>query len=87
MGLLPYRKLARLEINPDKIVIQPDESLQYYVKGKNTLTIPLNSIAKVEYVEQSNGYGIILWQKDSPGTFFFPYFTQSSFEELLQLIK
>jgi hypothetical protein len=84
MGLLPYRKLSRLEMHPDTIVIRPEDTLQYNVKGKKPVTIPLATIAKMEYIDISNGYGILLYLKDPKRTIFCPYFSQNSYEELRQ---
>jgi hypothetical protein len=62
LGMLPYRKLKLLEMNP-YILKWDDEWLHFVTKGKTLFSIPLVSIAETKYVQKGKGYGIGLWLK------------------------
>ncbi len=62
-GLLPYRRLCRLEIKPDELVISENQALHFFSAGKLRLTVPLESIEKITYLESQKTYGIGLWIK------------------------
>lgn len=61
-GLLPYRSLCRLQINPAQFVINA-ESLAFYSKRKKLLTLPLRSVAEIRYISDSMNYGIAVYFK------------------------
>lgn len=60
-GLLPYRRLVRLEASPSEIVITDSNYLQYFSSGKQRYSIPMEMIQKSDYIEEKNSYGIALW--------------------------
>jgi hypothetical protein len=66
MGLLPYRKIKRVESKPNKLIMDT-ESLHYVVRDKTVCTIPLASIAEMQYRPSRHHYGIkILLKKPLP---------------------
>lgn len=60
-GMLPYRKLSKLEMNPSLLKITSHQNLEYYIKGRKSLIIPLSSIRKTGFFETHRYYGICLW--------------------------
>ncbi len=58
LGLIPYRRITRLEENPNTLTITDDGNLHYLRHGHDVLTFPLKSISKVSYVEEKGLYGI-----------------------------
>lgn len=62
LGLLPYRKLCRLEKKPDELILSL-KNLLFVQKGKPAMTIPLQSIEKTSYFEKGKVYGICVWLK------------------------
>lgn len=90
LGLLPYRKLTRLEKKPDELIISENQ-IQYIVRGKSSLTIPQQNIARTAYVEHGNMYGICVWlkhptpNKNSRYDLFFPYFSEKAALTLQEL--
>ena len=63
-GLIPYRRLCRLEINPHEIVLLDEVNIKFNWQGKKTLTVPLISVAKTAYLKKSEkNYGIGIWLK------------------------
>jgi hypothetical protein len=75
VGMLPYRKLTRLEKNPDEIIISKDEQLVYLRKGKVVFTAPLSSINSCTYVDDESHYGIKITLKEGQ-EYFLPYFSE-----------
>lgn len=56
-GLLPYKKLSKLQLNPHEI--QNDGQNLLFIKGgKPLFKIDLISIQKIEYVERNDLYGL-----------------------------
>ncbi len=80
-GLLPYRKLTRLEKKPEKICISNDGLLTY-----QNMIIPLLSIKSCEYIDDENRYGIKITLKGDLKGQFFPYFSERSFNTIRDLI-
>ena len=67
IGLLPYRELSKLEVQPFILKAYDLEYLEYIEKGKSILTIPFVSIEDIIYVDNSEDYGIgIRLKKPSP---------------------
>lgn len=62
-GLLPYRRLSRLQMNPNKLCLAEPHHLEFYAKGRLLLVIPMESIARLEYLSNPAPYGIALWLK------------------------
>jgi hypothetical protein len=57
-GLLPYRRLKRLEVNPYILTLENGEWIHFLVKGKPVFSIPYQSIASVEWMQKKYRYGI-----------------------------
>lgn len=72
-GLLPYRKLTRLELNPDVITMQ-ETQCTFTHRGCLLFTIPYAAIHKMEYLESSHDYGIGIWfyHPSSPKVIVYP---------------
>ncbi len=64
IGLLPYRKLYRLENNPHEIVITDLEELYFYMQGSPFLKVALENIEEMAYLDDDKRYGIGLWIKN-----------------------
>ena len=62
-GLLPYRKLCRLETQYHEIILTDHREMLVALKKNPTCSIPLSSIAHVAYLEYPQGYGIGVWLK------------------------
>lgn len=59
LGLLPYKKLLKFQLEPDRLIISEGDTLDYYVKEKKILSIPLSSIQSLHYIDAPL-YGIAL---------------------------
>lgn len=81
-GLIPYRRLQRLELNPDQLVIL-EKGLIYKRAGVQEWQLPFDSIQSIDYVDNPWRYGILLHVENS-WDIFLPYFTRRSYEELLR---
>lgn len=64
LGLIPYRKLTQLQLSPHTLQREGD-FLIYARKGKPLLKIPYEKVARMEYVEKEELYGIALWIKQT----------------------
>jgi hypothetical protein len=60
-GLIPYRRLNKMEDDPSELILIDDEYLQLMTFGKQQYTIPLKMIQKTEYIDKGNDYGIAIW--------------------------
>ena len=58
-GLWPYSHLKRLENHPYRIII--DEEKLRFIKGKEAISIPLDNISQIKYVEKKEIYGIEIY--------------------------
>lgn len=63
-GLLPYRRLMRLQRKPNEIILS-EELLQYVENNKRQITLPLSLIKKASYLEDKDDYGIGIWLKSA----------------------
>lgn len=61
-GLIPYRRLCRLEVNPYEAV-PSDEGITFYAQKKKRFTIPRASIERMAFCEKGRAYGIGVWLK------------------------
>lgn len=59
-GLLPFKKLTRLELKPMVLTAENGELVLLNNK-KPVLMIPESSILNIEFVEDNKGYGIGIW--------------------------
>jgi len=98
-GLLPYRRMKRLETNPYTLTID-HEWLHLAAKGRAIYSIPRESIEGIDFVEQREIYGMgISLKKPIPKKvivhvklrkyggydLFLPYFSRRAYEQLLEL--
>lgn len=63
-GLLPYRRLRNLELNPYSLMIEEGRWLHFSAKGELLFSLPLSDIRRYAYIEKGNDYGIGLWLKN-----------------------
>ena len=63
LGLLPYRRLSRLQLKPNELSILDSERLAFSSKGMKKITVPLESVAKYLYIDDPFHYGIAIWLK------------------------
>lgn len=66
-GLLPYRRLSKLQLKPNEIVITGGDDCNYYVKGRKIISFSLQSVDVMDYVDHSLRYGIQVWLKSRDG--------------------
>ncbi len=62
-GLIPYRKLCRIESVPSELILIDGKFLQLITLGKQVYSIPMVSIEKIDYLEQGDDYGITIQLK------------------------
>lgn len=63
LGLLPYRRLVRLQMKPNELSIFDADQMTFISRGSKKLTVPLQSISKMAYIDHPLNYGIALWLK------------------------
>lgn len=61
-GLIPYRKLKKLEENPNRIILE-ETSIGYAAGGKLLFTLPVEAIDRVAFLENTSSYGICITLK------------------------
>lgn len=66
LGMLPYRRLIRQQLKPDELILLNAYEISFSHRGGQLLTIPLDSIDRMEYVPQQDFYGIAIWLKKTP---------------------
>lgn len=64
-GLLPYRKLSRLQLRPHELRCD-ERHLLFAREGKLLLKIPVSSVEKIEYGEREERYGLRISLKRPP---------------------
>ena len=62
-GLLPYKKIAQLQLKPNKLRLNSQLEIQFFSKGLNIISIPANSIQEIKYYKNAMNYGILIWFK------------------------
>lgn len=62
-GLLPYRRLVRLQLKPNELSLLDADQLTFISRGRKKLTVPLKSIEKMSYIDHPLHYGIAIWLK------------------------
>jgi len=60
LGMMPYRKLVRIENCPDEIHVNDDHTWVYYVKGKKLAEIPQETMESVNFIARDPSYGICI---------------------------
>lgn len=63
-GLLPYRKLTRLEKHPNEIHLIGNKTFAYFIRGKPAFSISMQSIQKFILIDKGKDYGIGVILKD-----------------------
>ena len=71
-GMIPYRKITKLETHPHQILFDREALTFISNKGSNA-TIPYREITKIRYFEGKMRYGIWLERKNK-GPIFLPFF-------------
>jgi hypothetical protein len=93
-GLIPYKKLSRLQLHPHKLILTEDTLT--YQKKEPILTLPLISVERFEFT--GDGIGVILksppkepvrlFTKKIPQKkgmdLFFPHFGKTAFKHLTE---
>lgn len=63
-GMVPYRRLLRLETQPSELIVVDDKYLQMIELGKQMYSVPLSMIQEMHYFESGDEYGIALQFKE-----------------------
>jgi len=86
-GLLPYRRLCKLEEAPHQITVTEVHTMILSNNGKEVLTVPLSEIRELSYVEKATRYGIRMEVNGLSDPVFLPYFTFRTLQELKQILN
>lgn len=66
LGMLPYRRLTRLQLTPNELILIDHDHVLYTHKGKQLLKLPLKTVAQSRYISDLTHYGIAVWLKSPP---------------------
>lgn len=67
LGLLPYKQLKRLEVNPYQIVADQEKMWHFFEKGMPLFSLPVDDIEKTLLIENEYLYGIgVILKKPLP---------------------
>jgi hypothetical protein len=66
VGLLPYRRLSRLQLKPNELILVNSNQVVFSLQGRKLLTLPLQSVSQISYISLSKLYGIAIWLKPAP---------------------
>ncbi len=81
-GLLPYRRLSRLESFPYKLVLD-ETTLILFHRDKVKLKVLFSEISHLDYFNEQREYGINIFFKDKKVKMaFLPYFSFFSYQEV-----
>ena len=58
LGMLPYRRLIKLQLNPQELWLTTNHEVLYFSKKRKLLTLPLEAVESLEYIDTWNQYGI-----------------------------
>jgi hypothetical protein len=61
-GLIPYKRLLKLQVQPHEIIIK-ENNVHFAAKGQRSLTIPFSSIDQIKFISEGNTYGIGIFLK------------------------
>lgn len=99
IGLLPYRQMTRLEMNPYEWRSDGENGLILVQFGKKILSIPISSIKEVIFIEEGMGFILDKSQKvtifdkkyqpksiNGKADLYFPYFTKRAVKEVEEFI-
>ncbi|WP_148300653.1 cell division protein CrgA [Candidatus Protochlamydia sp. R18] len=59
-GLVPYKKLISIQQKPHELRLSETDQIDYYLKGKKVLGLPISSIKQIEYYNKDQDFGIIV---------------------------
>jgi len=65
-GLLPYRKITRLQNKPNEIKLTSRSFLEFWSQTHFQFAIPLHLINSVRYFQKNKKYGMVLKLTDFP---------------------
>lgn len=63
-GLVPYRKLMRLENRPHKIILTDLDELYFLSQNITLFKVELKNVEEMAYLDDNERYGIGLWIKN-----------------------
>lgn len=63
LGLVPYRRLTKLEVNPYELIYENETHLVLSRNQKPMFKIPTDQIEKIDYMEKERFYGIAVQLK------------------------
>jgi len=86
IGLVPYKKLSRLQTNPYHLRIEEEKLILLSPKLIPLQTLPIDTMQEISHTTHNHIYGITIILKDGE-KHFFPYFSKRSFDELKESIK
>lgn len=89
-GLLPYRRLCRIEMKPNEVHIDQNGLLTYYETGEPKFSLQTAKIDRIEPVNEGKVYGMAVYLKGSARKsydIFLPYFKKNSVEMLATYIS
>ncbi|MBS4164844.1 Uncharacterized protein PRO82_002179 [Candidatus Protochlamydia amoebophila] len=59
-GLVPYKQLISIQQKPHELRFSETDQIDYYLKGKKVLGLPISSIKQIEYYNKDQDFGIII---------------------------
>lgn len=86
-GLLPYKRLTRLEMHPHELLLTSDHEIRFFQKRTLCITLSWENIEKIAYVDHPSRYGIALWLKNPDSKVFFPFFSERSYHEMIDFFN
>jgi hypothetical protein len=57
-GMLPYRQLMKLQLNPHELYLTENREVVYLIQKKRFLLLPLDAVDSWQYIDTWNRYGI-----------------------------
>lgn len=101
-GLLPYKRMARLEVQPYELLLTSDQGIRFFQNRVLCCKLSWDNIARIVYVDHPRRYGIALWLKNQEQAegkmiqkcrlrygcdLFFPFFSKRSHLEMVDFYK
>ncbi len=65
LGMMPIRRLDRLQQHPNSLVLINDDLLEFYQSGNKTLSIPCSLIGSLRFLDDGIQYGICVTLKEA----------------------
>ena len=82
-GMIPYRRIIRLETTPHSLSLEKDGLCFTHAK-KGAIVFPIDQIKTFHFVQRKGFYGIRMQLEDGKH-FLLPYFSKKTFEALSQI--